>query len=83
MLNYQEQDGERRGIKMRKYSYMPGQFGKKCSCGACYTLEQWQTLRFRFVQPGSEEGIRYYYDCEHRDCKKCGSTIAVKLREEK
>lgn len=47
---------------------------KSCSCGASYTPTEWATLPCRGEQ-ASPDGDRR----ELRNCRRCGSTLAVPL----
>ncbi len=47
---------------------------KECSCGAKYTEEEWEGLRYIGVQKSSYVGTE---DLELRSCGHCQSTLAV------
>lgn len=46
---------------------------KRCACSAEYTRAQWEALKYVGQTLEGEA-------CEHRVCRRCGSTIAIGIK---
>lgn len=55
---------------------------KSCGCGETYTAEQWAKLGLLGLQSIDADAFGEAMTLEVRECKFCGSTLAIEARND-
>lgn len=63
---------------LKEFTYKPGTFPKRCSCGALYSEAAWKAIPHYGVQEGTLDGKRFGDDLDMRTCS-CQSTMSVPI----